>query len=207
MRLPLFGAPIVPSAYGQRYAGGQVVEGGRHLFVSTGLGTSEVAVRFGVPPTNLGLTLAAGDGGVPRPRQPLTPPAGAGHGASRGADRPSEPDAASAGVGGRAGLRRAAKNLAIPYSALRTQAHTPSRLECVVFEGNSDVRRRRALAGPAPRSGLSLKTVAHQPCCELPRRNPATRWRVTSSEGRGHVPVRGGISLGQFAAWLVRQRS
>jgi predicted MPP superfamily phosphohydrolase len=50
----LFGwSPIVPSKYGNRYAYGHVVEGGRHLVVSGGLGTVSAGltpVRFGVPP-------------------------------------------------------------------------------------------------------------------------------------------------------------
>jgi predicted MPP superfamily phosphohydrolase len=47
----LFGySPIVPSRYGNRYAYGHVVEKGRHLIVSGGLGTSILPVRFGVPP-------------------------------------------------------------------------------------------------------------------------------------------------------------
>ena len=47
----LFGySPIVPSKYGNRYAYGHVVEDGRHLIVSGGLGTSILPVRFGVPP-------------------------------------------------------------------------------------------------------------------------------------------------------------
>jgi uncharacterized protein len=48
--LPFLGRPIVPSMYGQRYAIGHVVEDGRHLFVSPGIGTSIIPVRFGVPP-------------------------------------------------------------------------------------------------------------------------------------------------------------
>jgi hypothetical protein len=48
--LPLIGRPIVPSQYGQRYAYGLVVEDGRSLFVSPGIGTSILPVRFGVPP-------------------------------------------------------------------------------------------------------------------------------------------------------------
>jgi hypothetical protein len=48
--LPLVGRPVVPSRYGQRYAIGHVVENGRHLFVSSGLGTSILPVRFRVPP-------------------------------------------------------------------------------------------------------------------------------------------------------------
>jgi len=50
VRIPLFGTPIVPSKYGQRYAAGHVVENGRHLFVSPGIGTSILPVRFRVPP-------------------------------------------------------------------------------------------------------------------------------------------------------------
>ena len=50
MRLPLLGRPIVPSRFGQRYAAGLVREGGKSLFVSTGIGTSHLAVRLGVPP-------------------------------------------------------------------------------------------------------------------------------------------------------------
>jgi predicted MPP superfamily phosphohydrolase len=47
----LFGhSPVVPSIYGQRYAYGHVVEDGRHLIVSGGLGVSRLPVRFGVPP-------------------------------------------------------------------------------------------------------------------------------------------------------------
>jgi uncharacterized protein len=57
VRLPLVGAPIVPSEFGQRYAAGEVIERGRHLFVSTGLGTSDIPIRLGVPPTIFILTI------------------------------------------------------------------------------------------------------------------------------------------------------
>jgi predicted MPP superfamily phosphohydrolase len=50
VNLPLVGRTIVPSAFGDRYAAGLVVEDDRHLFVSTGLGTSILPVRFRVPP-------------------------------------------------------------------------------------------------------------------------------------------------------------
>lgn len=50
VRIPGIGRPVVPSRYGERYAAGLVVEEGRHLFVSTGLGTSILPVRFLVPP-------------------------------------------------------------------------------------------------------------------------------------------------------------
>ena len=48
--LPLLGRPIVPSRYKQRFAYGHVIENGRHIFVSPGLGTSILPVRFRVPP-------------------------------------------------------------------------------------------------------------------------------------------------------------
>jgi uncharacterized protein len=43
-------APVVPSIYGSRYAYGHIIENGRHLIVSGGLGCSSVPVRFGSPP-------------------------------------------------------------------------------------------------------------------------------------------------------------
>ncbi len=55
--LPLIGRPIVPWKLGDRYAIGEVVEGGRHLFVSPGIGTSILPFRLGVPPEISRLTL------------------------------------------------------------------------------------------------------------------------------------------------------
>jgi uncharacterized protein len=47
----IFGySPVTPSAFGNRFAYGHVVEEGRHLVVSGGLGCSILPVRFGVPP-------------------------------------------------------------------------------------------------------------------------------------------------------------
>jgi len=43
-------SPIVPSRFGRRYAYGHIVEDGRHLIVSGGLGCSGLPIRFGVPP-------------------------------------------------------------------------------------------------------------------------------------------------------------
>lgn len=51
VRLPFLGSPIVPSRFGQRYVMGHVREDGRDLFVTTGVGTSGIPVRFGMPPT------------------------------------------------------------------------------------------------------------------------------------------------------------
>nr|AYM52576.1 putative phosphohydrolase [Aetherobacter rufus] len=57
--LPFIGALIVPSRYGVRYAAGHIVEGGKHLFVTSGIGTSILPARFGVTPEIALLTLAA----------------------------------------------------------------------------------------------------------------------------------------------------
>ena len=43
-------SPIVPSRYGDRYAYGHIVENGRNVIVSGGLGCSIAPVRFGIPP-------------------------------------------------------------------------------------------------------------------------------------------------------------
>ena len=50
VRFPLLGTPVVPSIYGSRYVRGHVRERERDLFVTTGLGTSILPVRFRVPP-------------------------------------------------------------------------------------------------------------------------------------------------------------
>jgi predicted MPP superfamily phosphohydrolase len=50
IRLPLIWPAFVPSKYGARYAYGHVVEDGRHLIVSGGLGTSFIPARLGMPP-------------------------------------------------------------------------------------------------------------------------------------------------------------
>jgi hypothetical protein len=50
VQLPFIGSIIEPSEYGQRYVEGHVFENNHHLFVTTGIGTSIMPVRFGVPP-------------------------------------------------------------------------------------------------------------------------------------------------------------
>jgi predicted MPP superfamily phosphohydrolase len=50
-------SPIVPSRFGNRYAYGHVVESGRNLIVSGGLGFSTLPVRFGVRPEILSIDL------------------------------------------------------------------------------------------------------------------------------------------------------
>jgi uncharacterized protein len=55
----LFGySPMVPSRYGNRFAYGKIVEQGRHLVVSGGLGCSILPVRLGCPPEILLVELA-----------------------------------------------------------------------------------------------------------------------------------------------------
>ncbi|WP_421725970.1 metallophosphoesterase [Bauldia sp.] len=50
VNIPFFGRPIVPSAYGERFAYGHIIDDDRHLVVSGGLGCSILPVRFRVPP-------------------------------------------------------------------------------------------------------------------------------------------------------------
>lgn len=50
VKLPILGRPIVPSAFGERYAIGHIIENDKHLYVSSGVGTSIIPVRFCVPP-------------------------------------------------------------------------------------------------------------------------------------------------------------
>ena len=54
---PLIGAVVQPSDYGQRYARGHVFEQNHHLFITTGIGTSIMPVRFCVPPEIVLLTI------------------------------------------------------------------------------------------------------------------------------------------------------
>ena len=56
VNLPVVGRPVVPSQFGQLYAQGHVQEQGRHLFVTSGVGTSIIPVRFRVPPEIIVLT-------------------------------------------------------------------------------------------------------------------------------------------------------
>lgn len=59
IRVPFLWKRFVPSRYGARYAYGHVIENGRHLIVSGGLGTSIVPARLGVPPEIVHVTLGA----------------------------------------------------------------------------------------------------------------------------------------------------
>jgi uncharacterized protein len=57
--IPLLRRPAIPSFYGERYASGHVVEGGRHLYVSSGLGTSGLPLRALAPPEIVVLELCS----------------------------------------------------------------------------------------------------------------------------------------------------
>jgi len=59
VNLPPLRGRIIPSLFGDRYARGHIVEDGRHLFVTSGVGTSTHPVRFGRPPEVVVLTLRA----------------------------------------------------------------------------------------------------------------------------------------------------
>lgn len=65
VKLPLVGRPVVPSGFGRRYAYGHVVENGRHIVVSAGLGLSIYPIRFMVPPEIALVTLTSPGGGQP----------------------------------------------------------------------------------------------------------------------------------------------
>jgi predicted MPP superfamily phosphohydrolase len=55
--IPLIRRPLLPSYYGERYARGHIVEHDRHLFVTSGVGTSGLPIRLLAPPEVLVLTL------------------------------------------------------------------------------------------------------------------------------------------------------
>jgi hypothetical protein len=52
--------PFVPSAFGNRFRHGHIVEENRHLIVSAGLGCSTYPFRFGVPPEIVVIDLGEG---------------------------------------------------------------------------------------------------------------------------------------------------
>jgi predicted MPP superfamily phosphohydrolase len=59
IRLPMLPPVWAPSAYGARFAYGHIVERGRHMIVSGGLGCSKVPLRLGVPPEIVHVALGA----------------------------------------------------------------------------------------------------------------------------------------------------
>jgi uncharacterized protein len=60
VRIPLLWPHLVPSRYGARFAYGHIVERGRHMIVSGGLGTSFAPVRLGVPPEIVHVEIGGG---------------------------------------------------------------------------------------------------------------------------------------------------
>lgn len=60
VRVPFLGTPIVPSGFGQKYAGGLCAGPACRVLVSRGVGMSILPVRAGVPPEIVELTLVAG---------------------------------------------------------------------------------------------------------------------------------------------------
>jgi uncharacterized protein len=57
VRLPFIGTPLIPSRYGQKYAGGLVQGPSHRVLISRGVGMSLLPVRFGVPPEVVEITL------------------------------------------------------------------------------------------------------------------------------------------------------
>jgi len=57
--IPVVRRAVIPSHYGERYARGHIVEDGRHLYVTSGLGTSGLPVRLLAPPEIVVLELVA----------------------------------------------------------------------------------------------------------------------------------------------------
>jgi uncharacterized protein len=57
--LPVIGTPIVPSSYGQKYAYGHKREFDKDIFVTSGVGTSILPLRFMMPPEIAVLTINA----------------------------------------------------------------------------------------------------------------------------------------------------
>ncbi|HEV8592395.1 MAG TPA: metallophosphoesterase [Pyrinomonadaceae bacterium] len=59
--LPILERPIIPNSYGQKYAAGHVYDGGKDMYVTTGVGTSVLPFRFMVPPEIAVLTIRSSE--------------------------------------------------------------------------------------------------------------------------------------------------
>jgi predicted MPP superfamily phosphohydrolase len=57
VRFPIIGSVVQSTDFGERYERGHLFENNHHLFVTTGIGTSIMPVRFGVTPEIVLLTL------------------------------------------------------------------------------------------------------------------------------------------------------
>jgi predicted MPP superfamily phosphohydrolase len=91
--VPLMRRPFIPSRFGERYARGHVVEDGRHLYVTSGFGTTGWPVRLLAPPEVVILRLNAASAPPrepgARPRHDRAPSRGAGRPPSRAPARRS----------------------------------------------------------------------------------------------------------------------
>jgi uncharacterized protein len=63
VNVPLLRRAGLPTSYGERFLAGHVVEGGRHLYVSAGLGTAGLPLRLRRPPDLPVLRLRSAGGG------------------------------------------------------------------------------------------------------------------------------------------------
>jgi predicted MPP superfamily phosphohydrolase len=54
---PIIGSPVIPSSFGQKYARGHICENNVDMFVTTGIGTSILPIRFMMPPEIVVLTI------------------------------------------------------------------------------------------------------------------------------------------------------
>jgi predicted MPP superfamily phosphohydrolase len=59
INVPLLRRAMLPTRFGERFLAGHVVENGRHLYVSTGLGTAGLPLRYRRPPELPVLRLSA----------------------------------------------------------------------------------------------------------------------------------------------------
>jgi uncharacterized protein len=59
VNVPLVRRPLLPTRFGERYLAGHVVEGGRQMYVSAGIGTAGLPLRLRRPPEVPVLRLAA----------------------------------------------------------------------------------------------------------------------------------------------------
>ncbi len=57
--LPIIGTPFADRRFGAHHIYGHIIEGGRHMIISAGLGTSIAPVRFGRPPEVVLVTLGS----------------------------------------------------------------------------------------------------------------------------------------------------
>jgi predicted MPP superfamily phosphohydrolase len=62
LNVPLLRRRSVPSRFGLRYSGGLVEEAGRLMYVSRGIGTSGLPLRFRAPPEIALIELSSCDG-------------------------------------------------------------------------------------------------------------------------------------------------